>query len=82
MSSRMKQTSVLLYEEQIDFLTKLCKMIEEQGQKKMSRCKIMKVLTKTLTCVKPDVGECRSEEEIERELLRCFKKAVMEMKKR
>ncbi|MCJ7646425.1 hypothetical protein MUO65_05950 [bacterium] len=57
-------------------------MIEEQGQKKMSRCKIMKVLTKTLTCIKKlDVRKCRSEEEIERELLRCFKKAVTELKK-
>ncbi len=81
MSSRMKRTSVLLYEKQIDFLTKLCKMIEEQGQKKMSRCKIMKVLTKTLTCIEPDVSECTSEEEIERELLRCFKKVVRELKK-
>jgi len=38
-------------------------------------------LTKTLTCTKPDISECRSEEEIERELLKCFKKAVSELKR-
>ena len=82
MSSRMKQTSVLLYEKQIDFLKNLCKRIEKEGHKKMSRCKIMNVLTKTLTCIKTaDVHECRSEEEIERQLLKCLKKAVTELKK-
>jgi hypothetical protein len=78
----MKQTSVLLYEKQIDFLKNLCKRIEKEGHKKMSRCKIMNVLTKTLTCIKTaDVHECRSEEEIERQLLKCLKKAVTELKK-
>jgi len=82
MSSRMKQTSVLLYEKQVDFLKNLCKRIEKEGHKKMSRCKIMNVLTKTLTCIKTaDVHECRSEEEIERQLLKCLKKAVTELKK-
>jgi len=76
-----KRTSVLLEEKQIDFLNRLAKKIEKESHKKMSRCKIMKVLTKTLTCIKPDVGECRSEEEIERQLLKCLKKAVTELKK-
>jgi len=73
---RGKQTSVLLKGEQIDFLRNLAKRIEEEGRKKMSRCKIMEVLTKTLTCIKPEIGECRSEEEVERDLLKCLKKAV------
>jgi len=81
MSSRMKRTSVLLYQKQIDFLRNLCKRIEKEGHKKMSRCKIMNVLTKTLTCIKkPDIRECKSEEEIERQLLKCLKKAVKELK--
>jgi len=73
---RGKQTSVLLKGEQIDFLRNLAKRIEEEGRKKMSRCKIMEVLTKTLTCIKPEIGECRSEEEVERDLLKCLKKAL------
>jgi hypothetical protein len=80
-SGRAKQTSVLLQETQIEFLRNLAKRIEKEGYKKMSRCKIVKVLTKTLTCIKPDIGECRSEQEIERELLKCFKKAVRELKR-
>lgn len=71
---RAKQTSVLLYETQIEFLNNLAKSIEKGGRKKMSRSKIVKVLTKTLTRIKPDIGECRSEEEIERELLKRLKK--------
>jgi len=59
----------------------LAKRIEKEGHKKMSRSEIVKVLMKTLTCIKPDIGECRSEEEIERELLKCLKKAVRELKR-
>jgi len=59
----------------------LAKRIEKEGHKKMSRSEIVKVLMKTLTCIKPDIGECRSEEEIERELLKCLKKAVKELKR-
>jgi len=73
---RGKQTSVLLKGEQIDFLRNLAKRIEKEGRKKMSRCKIMEVLTKILTCITPEIGECRSEEEVERGLLKCLKKAV------
>jgi len=80
-SGRPKRTSILLRETQIDFLMNLARKIEKEGQKKISRCKIMEVLTKTLTCIKPDISECRSEEEIERELLKCFKKAVRELKR-
>lgn len=80
-SGRAKQTSVLLEKTQIDFLRNLTKRIEKEGHKKISRSKIMKVLTKTLTCIKPDIGECKSEEEIERELLKCLKKAVKELGK-
>lgn len=71
-----KQTSVLLDEKQINFLRNLSKKIEKQGREKMSRSKIMNVLTRTLTCIKPKIRRCRTEEEIEKELLRCFKKAV------
>ena len=78
---RAKQTSVLLRKAQIDFLRSLAKRIEKEGHKKMSRSMIMKVLTKTLTCIKPDIGECRTEEEIERELHKCLKKAVSELKR-
>jgi len=80
-SGRPKRTSVLLRKTQIDFLRNLARKIEKEGHKKISRCKIMEVLTKTLTCIKPDISECRCEEEIERELLKCFKKAVREMKR-
>jgi len=59
----------------------LAKRIEKEGHKKMSRSEIVKVLMKTLTCIKPDIGECRSEEEIERELLKCLKKAARELKR-
>jgi len=41
----------------------------------------MKVLTKTLACLKPEIPECRSEQEIERELLKCLKKELKELKK-
>jgi len=81
MPSKMKRTSVLLYEKQVDFLKNLCKRIEKEGHKKMSRCKIMNVLTKTLTCIKmPEIHECKSEEDIERHLLKCLKKGVKELK--
>jgi len=80
-SGGRKRTSILLRETQIDFLRNLARKIEKEGHKKMSRCKIMEVLTKTLTCIKPDIGECRSEKEIERELIKCFKKAVEELRK-
>jgi len=81
MSSSTKRTSVLLNEKQIDFLRNLSKRVEKESHEKMSRCNIMKVLTKTLTCIKKgDIPECRSEEEIERELLKCFTKAVKELK--
>ncbi|MQY66623.1 MAG: hypothetical protein GH147_09180 [Clostridia bacterium] len=59
----------------------MAKRIEKESHKKMSRSEIVKVLMKTLTCIKPDIGECRSEEEIERELLKCLKKAVRELKR-
>jgi len=78
---KAKQSSVLLQKTQIDFLRNLAKRIEKEGHKKMSRSKIVKVLMKTLTCIKPDIGECRSEKEIERELLKCLKKAVRELKR-
>lgn len=81
MSNKTKQTSILLDKKQINFLKNLSKKIEKESHKKISRCKIMKVLTQTLTCVKPKIRECRSEKEIEKELLRCFKKAVKEIKK-
>lgn len=80
-SRKVKQTSVLLQKTQIDFLRNLAKRIEKEGHKKMSRSEIVKVLIKTLTCIKPDISECRSEEEIERELLKCLKKAVRELKR-
>ena len=80
-SRKVKQTSVLLQKTQIDFLRNLAKRIEKEGHKKMSRSKIVKVLIKTLTCIKPDIGECRSEKEIERELLKCLKKAARELKR-
>lgn len=81
MSGRVKQTSVLLEEKQIDFLRNLCNKIEREGHMKMSLCKMMKVLINTLTCIKPKIPECRNEEETERELLRCFKKAAKKLKK-
>jgi len=81
MASCTKRVSVLLNEKQIVFLRNLSKRIEKQGHGKMSRCKIMKVLTKVLTCIKKrDIHECTSEQELEKELLRCFKKAVKELK--
>ncbi len=78
---KARQSSVLLQKTQIDFLRNLAKRIEKEGHKKMSRCEIIRVLLKTVTCVKPHVGKCRSEEEIERELLKCLKKAVRELKR-
>jgi dynactin complex subunit len=78
---KAKQSSVLLQKAQIDFLKNLAKRIEKEGRKKMSRSEIMKVLMKTVTCIKPDIGECRTEEEVERELLKCLKKAVRELKR-
>lgn len=82
MPGRGKRTSILLEKKQIDFLESLCKRIEEKGQMKMSHCQIIKVLTKTLACIrKPDIRECRNEEEIEKELVRCLKKGVKQLKK-
>jgi dynactin complex subunit len=78
---KAKQSSVLLQKAQIDFLRNLARRIEKEGRKKMSRSEIMKVLMKTVTCIKPDIGECRTEEEVERELLKCLKKAVRELKR-
>ena len=78
---KTKQSSVLLQKAQIDFLRNLAKRIEKEGRKKMSRSKIVKVLIKTLTCIEPDIGECRSEKEIERELLKCLKEAARELKR-
>jgi hypothetical protein len=81
MSSSPKRTSVFLEEKQIDFLDSLAKKIEKEGDEKISRCQIMKVLSKTLTCMeKAKICKCRGEEEIEKELLKCFKKAVKELK--
>jgi len=80
-SRKVKQSSVLLQKTQIDFLRNLAKRIEKEGHKKMSRSKIVKVLIKTLTCIEPDIGECRSEKEIERTLLKCLKKAARELKR-
>ncbi|NIM02789.1 hypothetical protein GTN66_01355 [bacterium] len=78
---KAKQTSVLLQKAQIDFLRNLAKRIEREGHRKMSRSKILKVLINTVTCIKPEIRECRTEEEIERELLTCLKKAVRELKR-
>ena len=78
---KAKQSSVLLQKAQIEFLSNLAKRIEKEGHKKMSRSEIIRVLMKTVTCIKPDVGECRSEKEIERELLKCLKKTVRELKR-
>jgi len=69
----------LLQEAQIDFLGSLARRLEKEAHKKMSRSRIIEVLTKTLTVTKPDIGECRTEEEIERELLKGLKKAVKEL---
>jgi len=81
MSSSPKRTSVFLEEKQIDFLNRLAKKIEKESHEKMSRCEIVKVLSKTLTCMeKKKMHECKSEEEIERELLKCFKKAAKKLK--
>jgi len=76
---KTKQSSVLLQKAQIEFLRNLAKRIEKESHKKMSRSEIIRVLMKTVTCIKPDVGECRSEKEIERELLKCLKKTVREL---
>jgi len=78
-SGGAKQTSVLLQEQQIDFLRDLAERIEKEGRRKMSRCKIVEVLTKTITCIEPEIGECRSEEDVERELLKCLKKALKQV---
>jgi len=78
---KARQSSVLLQETQIDFLRNLAKRIEKKGHKKMSRSEIMKVLMKILTCIKPDVGKCRSEKQVEKELLKCLKKGVKELKR-
>jgi len=80
-SVRGKRISVLLYDTQIDFLRNLAKRIEEEGPKKMSRSQIVKVLTKILTCMKPEIRECRSEKEIEKELIRCLKQALKELER-
>jgi len=81
MASGTKRTSVFLEEKQIDFLNRLAKKIEKESHEKMPCCKIVEVLTKTLTCIKKaKIRKCKSEEEIERELLKCFKKAAKELK--
>jgi hypothetical protein len=81
MSSSPKRMSILLKGKQIDFLDSLAKKIEKEGREKMSRCQIVKVLTKTLTCMeKVKIGKCKSEEEIEREFLKCFEKGVKKLK--
>ena len=79
-SRRAKQASILLNKTQIDFLKNLAKRIEKESYKKMSPSKIMKVLTKSLTCIKVDIHEWRREKEIERELVNCVKKATRELK--
>lgn len=73
-SGTRKRISVLLQKAQIDFLGSLAKRLEKETHKKISHSKIIEVLTKTLTCTKPDIGECKTEEEIERELLKALKK--------
>jgi len=78
-SGTRKRICVLLQEAQIDFLGSLARRLEKEAHKKMSRSRIIEVLTKTLTVTKPDIGECRTEEEIERELLKGLKKAVKEL---
>jgi len=78
-SGTRKRICVLLQEAQVDFLGSLAKRLEKEAHKKMSRSRIIEVLTKTLTGTKPDIGECRTEEEIERELLKGLKKAVKEL---
>jgi len=81
MSSSPKRMSILLKGKQVEFLDSFAKKIEKEGHEKMSRCQIMKVLSKTLTCMeKTKIQKCKSEEEIERELLKCFKKAAKELK--
>jgi len=80
-SPRGKRTSVLLRDAQIDFLSNLARRLEKEAHKKMSRCRIMEVLTKTLTCTKPHIGKCKSVEEIERELLQCLKKVAKKLEK-
>jgi len=77
-----KQSSVLLRQGQIDFLRNLATKIEKECHKKVSRCKIMEELTKTLTRIKPDISKCKSEQEVEKELLKCLRQAVKEPKKR
>jgi len=67
MASGTKRTSVFLEEKQIDFLNRLAKKIEKESHEKMPCCKIVEVLTKTLTCIKKaKIRKCKSEEEIER----------------
>ncbi len=78
---KTKQSSVLLQKAQIDFLRNLARRIEREGHRKMSRSKIIRVLMKTVTCIEPDVAKCGSEREIEKELLKCLKEAVRELKR-
>ena len=80
--TRTKQISVSLHKAQIDFLKDLIERIERESHKKIPRSKIIKVLIETLTCIKKiDLHECRSEEEIEKELLKCLKKSIKEERK-
>jgi len=73
-SGRKKRTSILLNDKQMAFLKDLARRIEKKGRKRIPRSEILTVLTKILTYIKPDIGECRTEEEIERELLKRLKK--------
>lgn len=81
--TRAKQISITLHKAQIEFLRGLIERIERQSHKKISRSKITKVLMETLTCIKKiDLHECRSEREIEEELLKCLKKSMEERVKK
>jgi len=79
-SGKHRRTSVLLREKQIDFLRNLARKIEKESHEKMSRCKIIEVFTRTLTHIKPEIGECRNETEIENVPLKCLKKPVKKPK--
>lgn len=80
--TRAKQISISLHKAQIEFLRGLIERIERQSHKKISRSKITKVLIETLTCIKKiDIHECRSEREIEKELLKCLKKYIKKREK-
>jgi len=73
-SGRGKRTSILLNEKQMAFLKELARRIEKKCRKRIPHSEILTVLTKILTYIKPDIGECKTEEEIEKELLKRLKK--------